>query len=219
MKGKLITVEGTDACGKSSQIALLRERLSREGVDYRQVSFPRYDNESSALVRLYLGGGFGDSVSAVNPYAASAFFAVDRVASYLREWKDYLENGGLVILDRYTTSNAIYQATKLPESEREGFCDWLFDFEYNLLGLPRPSGVFFLDMPPKFAEILMKNRGEAEDVHERDKAYMKNCYDTCKTLAEKYGWTRIACTDGEKIKSKEEIHGEIYSGVCKLISK
>ncbi len=113
MRGKLITIEGTDCSGKSTQLELLCQRLHAEGEDFKKIAFPRYDSDSSALVRMYLGGQFGENVSAVNAYAASSFFAVDRVASYLREWKSYLEAGGTVLLDRYTTSNAIYQASKL----------------------------------------------------------------------------------------------------------
>ncbi len=217
MKGKLITIEGTDCSGKSTQLELLCKRLEREGVDFKKVAFPRYDSASSALVRMYLVGEFGENVSSVNAYAASSFFAVDRVASYLREWKDYLASGGCVLLDRYTTSNAIYQASKLPENERDTFCDWLFDFEYNLLGLPAPTAVIFLDMPPSSAEKLMKKREETEDIHERDKGYMKACYDSAKSLSEKYSWQRISCTDGERIKSIEEIHEEIFTKVSEIL--
>ncbi len=217
MKGKLITIEGTDCSGKSTQLELLCKRLYAEGVDFMKVAFPRYDSSSSALVRMYLGGEFGENVSAVNAYAASSFFAVDRVASYLREWKDYLENGGTVLLDRYTTSNAIYQASKLPEDDRAAFCDWLFDFEYNLLALPEPNAVIFLDMPPESAEKLMKDREESEDIHEKDKSYLKNCYASALSLSERYGWQRIACTDGERIKTIEEIHKEIFAKVSEML--
>lgn len=219
MSGKLITIEGTDCSGKSTQLELLSKRLEREGVDFKKVSFPAYKSDSSALVRMYLGGEFGENVSAVNPYAASSFFAVDRVASYLREWKDYLDNGGNVLLDRYTTSNAIYQATKLSEGERGSFCDWLFDFEYNLLGLPSPSSVIFLDMPPSFAEKLMAGRNEREDLHEKDKSYLKKCYDAAVSLSEKYGWERISCTEGDRIKTIDEIHEEIFEKITILLKE
>ena len=217
MRGKLITIEGTDCSGKSTQLALLCERLAREGKNFRKVAFPRYDSDSSALVRMYLGGDFGENVSTVKPYAASSFFAVDRVASYLREWKTYLDEGGTVLLDRYTTSNAIYQASKMAEDERDAFCDWLFDFEYNKLALPKPDAVIFLDMPPEFAESLMQRRvGEKEDIHERDKEYMKKCYFSAKSLSEKYLWTRISCIKENKIKTIEEIHEEIYKIITDL---
>ncbi len=219
MSGKLITIEGTDCSGKSTQLELLCQRLEDEGVKFKKIAFPRYDSESSALVRMYLGGDFGENVSSVNPYAASSFFAVDRVASYLREWKDYLNGGGCVLLDRYTTSNAIYQASKLPENEREGFCDWLFEFEYNLLKLPKPSTVIFLDMPPSAAEKLMQGRGEREDIHEKDKDYLRTCYESACALSERYGWERISCVEGERIKTIEEIHEEIFGKITGILTE
>lgn len=213
MRGRLITIEGTDASGKTTQLKLLSQRLVREGIRFKNIGFPRYDDDSSALVRMYLGGEFGENIKDVNAYAASCFFAVDRVASYLREWKDYLSDGGNVILDRYTTSNAIYQASKLPENERERFCDWLFDFEYRLLELPAPDVVIFLDMPADCAEKLMKKRGNTEDIHERDKEYMKKCYLSAKSLSERYGWKRIKCGKNGIIRTKEDIHEEIFRAV------
>ena len=219
MRGKLITIEGTDCSGKSTQLELLCERLKREGKTFLKVAFPRYDSESSALVQMYLGGDFGENVSAVNAYAASSFFAVDRIASYLREWKEYLENGGTVLLDRYTTSNAIYQASKLPEDEREAFCEWLFDYEYNLLGLPEPDAVIFLDMPPACAEKLMSCRAGGEDIHERDKTYLKTCYCAASSLADKYSWKRILCAENENIKTIEEIHAEVYKTVSRVLTE
>ncbi len=217
MRGKLIAIEGTDCSGKSTQLELLCKRLENEKIDFKKIAFPRYDSDSSALVRMYLGGEFGENVSAVNPYAASSFFAVDRVASYLREWKTYLDNGGCVLLDRYTTSNAIYQASKLPASERENFCDWLFDFEYNLLKLPEPTSVLFLDMPPEAAQKLMSCRSGSEDIHEKDKEYLKKCYESACALSERYGWMRISCASGEKIRSREDVHNEIFDKVKTIL--
>lgn len=219
MKGKLITIEGTDCSGKSTQLELLAKRLECEWIDFRKIGFPRYDSESSALVRMYLGGEFGENVSSINPYAASSFFAVDRVASYIKEWRDYLLGGGCVILDRYTTSNAIYQASKLPEGERESFCDWLFNFEYELLALPAPDAVIFLDMPPESAEKLMQRRNEKEDIHEQDKEYLKKCYNSAVSLAKRYSWQRISCVDDERIKTREEIHEEIFDKIIKIITE
>ncbi|MBQ6901510.1 MAG: thymidylate kinase [Oscillospiraceae bacterium] len=219
MRGKLITIEGTDCSGKSTQLELLCRRLTDEGQKFKKIAFPRYDSDSSALVRMYLGGEFGDSAHAVNPYAASSFFAVDRVASYLREWKSYLDDGGIVLLDRYTTSNAIYQASKMPEGERESFCDWLFDFEYRLLGLPEPSAVIFLDMPPEHAESLMRKREGEEDIHEKDKEYLKTCYASATALAAKYSWKRISCTENQRIKTIDEIHAEIFKTVSDVLTE
>lgn len=217
MRRSLITIEGTDCSGKSTQLELLCKRLENEKFAFKKVAFPRYDSASSALVRMYLGGDFGENVSAVNAYAASSFFAVDRVASYLREWKEYIENEGNVLLDRYTTSNAIYQASKLPEAEREKFCDWLFDYEYRLLELPKPDAVIFLDMPPEFAEKLMAGRNEKEDIHEQNKEYLKTCYKSATALSERYGWIRISCVKDGMIKTISEIHEEIYNIVSKIL--
>lgn len=219
MRGKLITIEGTDASGKSTQLSLLCDHFTRDMRDFKKISFPRYDSESSALVRMYLGGEFGEDAGAVNPYAASSFFAVDRVASYLREWRNYLNNGGCVLLDRYTTSNAIYQSSKLPENARDKFCDWLFDFEYRLLGLPEPDLVIFLDMPPHLAEQLLKARGEKEDVHEKNKDYLRSCYNTACELAQKFSWHRIPCSENGRIKTTDEIHSEIFSVVSRVLSE
>ncbi len=219
MRGKLITIEGTDASGKSTQLSLLCDRFAREGRDFKKIAFPRYDSDSSALVRMYLGGEFGSDPASVNAYAASTFFAADRVASYLREWREYLSRGGTVLLDRYTTSNAIYQSSKLPENEREGFCDWLFNFEYNLLGLPAPDLVLFLDMPPELAEKLLANRGEKEDVHEQDKAYMRACYNNACSLAQRFSWHRIPCSENGRIKTRDEIHSEIFNEVSRVLTE
>ncbi len=219
MRGKLITIEGTDASGKSTQLSLLCERFTREGRDFKKIAFPRYDSDSSALVRMYLGGEFGSDPAAVNAYAASTFFAADRIASYLREWREYLNCGGTVLLDRYTTSNAIYQSSKLPENEREGFCDWLFNYEYNLLGLPAPDLVLFLDMPPELAEQLLAARGEKEDVHEQDKAYMRACYNNARALAQRFSWHRIPCSENGRIRTRDEVHNEISDVVSRILSE
>ena len=139
MSGKLLVLEGTDASGKSTQFERLCQALDARGIEYRRLVFPRYKEESSALIRMYLGGQFGTHPDDVSAYTASTFFAVDRYASYQTEWKDYYENGGLILADRYTTSNAVHQASKLEGDEQKAFLDWLFDFEYHLLGLPEPS--------------------------------------------------------------------------------
>ena len=161
MSGKLIVFEGTDGSGKATQSKLLFERLQREGVDCRKLNFPRYGEKSAALVELYLGGAFGTHPSDVNAYAASTFYSVDRYASYKQDWGKYYEAGGLLIADRYTTSNAVHQAGKLPDGEREKYLDWLFGFEYGLLGLPEPSLVFYLDVPTELTEKMMREREQA----------------------------------------------------------
>lgn len=218
MKGKLIVLEGTDACGKSTQFSRLCEHLSKKGVKFKQLVFPRYENESSALIRMYLDGKFGNKPDDVNAYAASTFFAVDRYASFKQDWQNYYENGGLILADRYTTSNAIHQASKLTGDDREVFLDWLFDFEYRLLGMPAPDAVFFLDMPIDNVRILLQNReGKTEDIHERDFDYLQNCYNTASLSAEKYAWNRIKCVKNGKIRTIEDISHEIASFMDNII--
>lgn len=211
MAGKIIVLEGTDASGKTTQFKLLHERLAGEGFNIRAVTFPRYEEESSALVRMYLRGEFGKSPSDVNAYAASSFFAVDRCASYLKDWKNFHDSGGIVLIDRYTTSNAIYQASKLHMDKRLEFCAWLFDFEYRLLGLPKPDNVLFLDMPPEYAMKLLAGRlGKTRDIHERDYEYLKECYETAELLTKEYSWDRISCVSNGIIRQIKDIHEDIH---------
>lgn len=213
MPGKLIVLEGTDGSGKSTQFKLLCAALEARGQAFRRLVFPRYQEESSALIRLYLGGAFGSRPGDVNAYAASAFYAVDRYASYKQDWGAFYEAGGLVVCDRYTTSNAVHQGSKLPEGERPGFWTWLEDFEYGKLGLPRPDAVLWMDMP---AEQAMENlrRREADtrtkaDIHEVDGAYLRACCAAERQAAAHYGWHAVPCMDGERLREIEEIHREI----------
>ena len=158
MQGKLIVFEGTDGSGKATQSELLCQELTRRGIPYRKLTFPRYQEESSALVRLYLGGAFGQKPGDVNAYAAASFYSVDRYASYKQDWGSYYEQGGLLIADRYTTSNAVHQTSKLPPEQQRPFVDWLFDFEYQKLGLPAPDRVLYLDLPTELSEQMMRRR-------------------------------------------------------------
>ena len=211
--GKLIVIEGTDGSGKSTQFKLLTERLRREGREFQQLVFPQYAEPSSALIRMYLGGEFGTHPSDVNAYAASAFYAVDRYASYKKVWGEYYEQGGLIVSDRYTTSNAVHQASKEPEETRGEFLKWLYEFEYDRLGLPKPDLIIYLDVPTDFTEKLMRRR-EADtnttaDIHEQDLEYLATCRRTGKAAAEFYGWTVIECVRDGAMRSIEDIHEEI----------
>ena len=215
--GKLIVIDGVDASGKETQANLLFEALSEKGEKVTKIEFPNYNEPSSALIKMYLGGEFGAKPLDVNPYAASTFYAVDRFSSYTKHWKSLLEDGHTIIADRYVTSNAIHQAVKLSVTSRDDFLEWLDDFEYNKLGLPKPDKVFFLDMPPEFAFLLMKKRYSGDeskkDIHERDNKYIRECYDSAIYACEKLGWTRINCTENDRIKTIEEIHLEIMANV------
>ncbi|MDR1328146.1 MAG: thymidylate kinase, partial [Oscillospiraceae bacterium] len=167
----------------------------------------------SALVRMYLSGGFGQSPGDVNAYAASAFFAADRFASYKREpWGAFFDGGGAVFADRYTTSNAIHQGVKLPKSERADFFRWLYDFEFRLLGLPAPSAVFYLALPAKLAPERILARGGGQDIHERDAEYLADCAECADEAAEILGWTRV-----DAARYEDEIHSELCAAVKRFI--
>ena len=219
--GELIVIEGTDGSGKSTQFRKLWEHLQADGIPFRHIVFPQYQEDSSALIRMYLGGRFGEKPSDVNAYAASSFFAVDRYASYKMNWGQWYEAGGLVLSDRYTTSNAVHQASKEPEETREQFLHWLYDFEYDKLGLPRPDLTIYLDVPTDFTEKLLRHREQdtntTADIHEKDMQYLATCRKVGRKAAQYYGWTVIQCVRDGAMRSIEDIHEEIYHHVKKCL--
>ena len=201
--GKLIVIEGTDGSGKSTQFKMLSQHLEQDKIAFKHLVFPRYQEESSALIRMYLGGAFGDKPSDVNAYAASAFYAVDRYASYKMDWGKWYEEGGLVLSDRYTTSNAVHQASKETGEAQNKYLKWLYEFEYDKLGLPRPDLTIYLDVPTDFTEKMLRTREQATntqaDIHEKDMAYLATCV-----------------KDGQ-MRTIEDIHNEIYDAVRKCL--
>ena len=221
--GKLIVIEGTDGSGKSTQFRLLSEHLEKDNVVFKHIVFPRYTEESSALIRMYLGGQFGSNPADVNAYAASSFYAVDRFASYKMDWGQWYENGGVVLSDRYTTSNAVHQTSKEPKDKQPAFLSWLYDFEYDKLGLPRPDLTLYLDVPTDFTEKLLRHReqdtGTKADIHEKDTAYLATCRETGRAAAAYYGWTVIQCVKDGQMRSIEDIHAEIYAHVTKCLEE
>ncbi len=221
--GKLIVLEGTDGSGKSTQFRLLSQWLEASGKAFKHIVFPRYEQESSALIRMYLNGEFGTRPSDVNGYAASAFYAVDRYASYKQDWGKWYEDGGLILSDRYTTSNAVHQASKEPEEKRGEFLRWLYEFEYDKLQLPRPDLVIYLDVPTAFTEKMMRYReastGTNADIHEKDTAYLITCRQTGRAAAEFYGWTVINCVRDGVMRSIEDIHEEIRRHVTACLEE
>lgn len=216
--GKLIVIEGTDGSGKSTQFRLLTERLFAQNIPFQKLVFPQYSEPSSTLIRMYLGGEFGEKPTDVNAYAASTFYAVDRYASYKKVWGSWYENGGLVVSDRYTTSNAVHQASKEEEGNRLAFLKWLYELEYDHMGLPRPDLTIYLDVPTDFTEKLLRGREQATnthaDIHEADSAYLATCRRMGKAAAEYYGWTVIQCVKDGKMRSIEDIHEEICRHVA-----
>lgn len=216
--GKLFVIDGTDGSGKQTQSSLLKERLKKEGIDFRAVSFPNYDSPSSSLVKMYLNGEFGENQKDISPYIASTFFAVDRYATYQREFKEYYDNGGIIIADRYTTSNMIHQAGIIKDKEeREKFLNWLWNLEFNLYGLPIPTEVIFLNMPPDYTEKLIQNRDnkithdKEKDIIEKNKQNTIDAYNNAIELAKKYKWYEIKCIKDDEIRTVEDINNEIYS--------
>ena len=221
MRGKLIVFEGTDGSGKATQTHLLCRRLEREGIAYKEINFPRYGQPSAAMVQEYLEGRLGKHPGDVNAFAASMLFSMDRYASYKQDWGAFYEGGGLIVADRYTTSNAVHQASKLPKGERMAYLDWLFDLEYGKLGLPRPDLVVYLDMPTEVTERMMRSReaatGTHADIHEQDAAYLKQCRDSAKDIAAACGWHVVACAEGDRPRPMEDIHEQVFQTVKALL--
>jgi dTMP kinase len=214
-KGKLIVLEGLDGSGKATQSALLAKHLTDAGNAVMQITFPNYASESSALVRMYLGGQFGDKPDDVNAYAASSFYAVDRYAGYKTDWGTFYEQGGILVADRYTTSNAIHQCSKLPPEEWDHFLEWLFDYEFRLLGLPAPDAVIYLSVDPTVSQRLMTGRYHGDeskkDVHEKDVEYLARSRRAAEYCAAHLGWKTIACNQADAMRSIEEIGAEVYA--------
>lgn len=213
--GKLIVIEGLDGSGKATQTKLLQEYLAAQGISVRRVSFPDYESDSSALVKMYLAGTFGDKPGDVNAYAASSFYAVDRYAGFKKDWGAFYENGGVIVADRYTTSNAIHQCSKLDKEQWDTYLDWLFDFEYDLLGIPAPDVVIYLKVDPEISQKLMSGRYHGDesrkDIHEKDVAYLKKSREAAEYCCEKLGWKKIECSGSDGMRSIEEIQKDIVS--------
>ena len=222
MKGKLIVFEGTDGSGKATQARMMARRLEAEGISFREIDFPRYGNPFAEPARLYLTGALGDHPGDVNAYAASTLFAVDRYASYKEDWgKDY-EDGAIILANRYTTSNAVHQASKLAPEEQEAFVAWLFDLEYGKLGLPAPDLVIYLDMPTDVSEGMLRRReaatGTVADIHERDDDYLRQCRICAGKIAQAHGWQKISCACNGQPRTVEDIHEEAWAIVKKTLA-
>ncbi len=220
--GKLFVIEGTDSSGKQTQLQKLKERFDKEGIPYKSVAFPNYDSKSSELVKIYLNGELAENPKEISPYIASTFYAADRYITFKKEYSEYYKKGGIILVDRYTTSNMVHQAGKIKDDEeRKKFLDWLWDFEFNLYGLPIPTQVIFLNMPTEYAMKLMENRKnkitneEKKDIHERNPEHLKDAYNEALKLSKKYNWYEVQCVKDEKIRTIEDIHEEIYAEVKK----
>lgn len=215
MNGKLIVIEGLDGSGKATQAQKLFEKLKDQGKQVIKVSFPDYNSNSSALVKMYLNGEFGSDPNQVNPYAASSFYAIDRFASYTKNWKNFYLDGGTVIADRYTTSNAIHQCAKLPKEQWKDFINWLFHYEYELLGIPKPYRTLYLRVDPEVSQKLMTKRyqgnEERKDIHESDLEYLRRSREAADYCAKELGWTLIECVQNGDMRSIEDISADIFN--------
>ncbi len=219
--GNLIVIEGLDGSGKSTQLELLPKALKEQGIDSKSVSFPDYESDSSALVKMYLAGEFGTNPDDVNAYAASIFYTVDRFASFKKNWGEYYTDGGVIISGRYTTSNAVHQTSKLKESEWKPFLDWLYDFVYNKVNLPKPDKVIFLDMPIEVSQKLLSGRYKGDetkkDIHECDTEYLARCRKAAKFTAEYSDWAVIPCAENGNPRSIKDISRDILNEVMKVL--
>lgn len=217
MQGKLIVIEGLDGSGKATQAKLLCQALETRGHRVRKVSFPDYESNSSALIKMYLAGEFGTDPNAVNAYAASTFYAVDRYASFKKDWEDFYNAGGIIVADRYTTSNAVHQCSKLPKEQWEEYLQWLFDFEYRLVGIPTPDAVVYLQVDPAVSQKLMTGRYQGDesrkDIHEKDLSYLDRSRLAAEYCAEKLGWQTVHCVRDGQMRTIEDIAAEVLDAV------
>lgn len=222
--GKLFVIEGTDSSGKQTQLEELKRRFEKEKIEYKSVSFPNYESNSSELVKIYLSGELAENPKEISPYIVSTFYAADRYVTFKREYEKYYNNGGIILADRYTTSNMVHQAGKIEDAEeRKKFLDWLWDFEFNLYGLPVPTQIIFLNMPTEYAIKLMKNRKnkftneEKKDIHERNLEHLKDAYNEALKVSKKYNWYEIKCIKDNRIRTIDDIHEEIFKEIKKFL--
>ena len=222
--GKLIVIEGTDSSGKETQTKRLFEKLEEKGLKVKKISFPNYDSPACEPVKMYLSGAFGEDAMKVNPYPVSTMYAIDRYASFKTDWEKFYNEDGIIVTDRYVTSNMVHQASKIRDlDEKKQYLNWLEDLEYEKMGIPRPDLVIFLNMPTEMAVRLMAERKnkitgeEKKDIHERDKEYLKESHANACKIANTYNWKEIKCSDGERIKTIKEIGEEVFSLVEKVV--
>ncbi len=224
--GKLIIIEGGDGSGKATQSLKLVERLKAEGFSAMRITFPNYESHSSSLIKMYLGGEFGNSPESVNPYVASTFYTVDRFASFVKEWKAFYEEGAVIIADRYTTSNLVHQGAKIEDTaERRAYFNWLQEFEYGMFGLPKPDEVVFLDVPPAVSKQWMVDRTskmdgtDSKDIHERDQEHLEKAYRTAVELCGLENWIRVSAVESGRLLDVEQIHKRVWEAILPLLTE
>ncbi len=216
--GRLIVIDGLDGSGKGTHSKLVAAKLNELGIPAERISFPDYESPSSALLQMYLHGEFGAHAGDVNAYAASMFFAADRFAGFRTKYQKLYDDGVILVADRYTTSNIVHQMSKLPEEEWDSFIEWLSDFEYGKLELPRPDAVIYLDMKPEISQGLIERRYRGDlskkDIHEVDVDYLKNSRRCALYVGEQLGWNMTPMYDENGVpRSKQENFAIIFEKV------
>ena len=218
MHGKIIVIEGLDGCGKTTQVDLLKKTLT----DCRFLTFPNYESPAGEIIQEYLSGKFSEPDRIKSAYSASSFYAIDRYISYRKDWRVDYEQGKTIISARYTTSNAIYQMTKLNPDQWENYCHWLYDFEYQKLGIPQPDEIIFLDVPVAISQKLLSARYQGDeqkkDIHEADPRYLQHCHDAA-MYAGSIGksWKFLSCCENDHMKSIDQIQEELLLIIRNII--
>lgn len=220
---KLIAIDGLDGSGKGTQTAILCAWLEEQGYKVKQLSFPCYGTKGAVPVETYLHGELGDDPEDTNAYAASTFFGVDRYISYRTDWiNDAKSENTVIVCNRYTTANAVHQLSKLPKEKWEPFLSWLWDFEFEKLGLPKPDLVLYLALPPALSMRLVDHRAEktgaVKDIHELSRDHLEKSYAAAMYAAEKLGWKTVRCHLGDEIRSIDDIAKEIRATVSPMLA-
>ncbi len=225
-RGLFIMIEGTDGSGKGTQTELLVQRFQTEGLPVEQIHFPQYGERSAAVVEDYLNGKFG-TADEVGPYRASIFYAVDRYAASpkIQTW---LNQGKIVIANRYVGSNLGHQGGKIADSEqRKKYFQWNYDLEYGIFQIPKPDVNIILHVKPEISQQLVDQKseraylnGKKRDIHEDDLSHLKNAESAYLQLANIYAeFQIIECVENETMLNKETIHEKIWLAVKKHLEK
>ncbi|MDR1467254.1 MAG: deoxynucleoside kinase [Oscillospiraceae bacterium] len=222
MRGKLIVIEGLDGSGKATQTEFLSKKFTNNGIKFLPVSFPNYNEPSSVLIKMYLDSYFGNDPEGVNAFATSSFYAIDRFASFNRSWKKQYDQGYVILADRYTTSNAVYQLPKLMRNRWESYLIWLCDYEYDKLLLPRPDLTIYLDVPPDISQKLILSRYEGKsskrDLHEKNIDFLNSCRKAAYFSGKRLGWKFVNCCDENgNLRSKESISYDVLNEVGNFV--
>ncbi len=226
-KGKLIVIDGIDGSGKATQVKILKQRLLNEGVKVKTIDFPRYDtNFFGSLIGEYLSGMHGDFI-AMDSKVASILYAADRFESskQIRKW---LDDGYVVIADRYATANQIHQGGKIDDlKKRKEFLAWLYKMEYGVFGIPKPDLVIYLDVPFEVSKVWLQKKVAQrkktylkgrKDVAEDNLLHLKNSRNSALLLAkENKNWVKVECCKGNVCMSLEQVGEEVYKIVKKKI--